>query len=511
MVSKSTTTLPGYALVFASLALFTGVAYGQVPVDDSGNPIVSLYTADSGESAYAPDSEPLTPVELETLVGPIALYPDDLLAIVLPASTYPLQIVQAARFLEAYESDRSIEPDESWDESVIALLNYPEAMRLLNDDIDWTWQLGEAVIAQQGDIIRAVESFRDRAYAAGNLQSDEHQTVSRNANVIEIDPLEDDIIYVPYYEPEQVVLPQPQRVYYYYDSPRPVYYYPYPTGYTFSSGYFWGVTTAFQIGWASNHLRVYHLSYRGHPYYGHNYFGHHYRRPSISVHNTVYVNNARRYSPQRFRDGDYWRPRRHVGARPSDYYAHTRHYRTDVRRTHHRTRRNGSQHRDLGSHNSHQSRQRSRAQDPIRFRQRDPGNSHRDRNNSMTVRREQHTRPEANRRPDRVQRIAWAGRTERNRERQKTHVDKRNRQQVRQTPPRRQVVSAAHEQRRQQPARSGTNQPQRRHDNKSQQRQQPVRKDRTHEGKSGRSEHASHDSRKKPDSGRHERRVRQSR
>lgn len=530
MARLSTTTLPGYVLIVASLALFTGQpAYGQVPVDDSGQPIASL--DNSGREAsidgYALGGEPLTSAQLETLVGPIALYPDDLLAIVLPASTYPLQIVQAARFLQAYESDNSLEPDESWDESVIALLNYPEAIRLLNDDIDWTWQLGEAVIAQQEDIIIAVESFRDRAYAAGNLKSDEHQTVSRNADIIEIDPVEDDIIYVPYYEPEQVVVQQPQRVYYYYDQPRAVYYYPYPSGYAFSSGYFWGVTTAFHIGWASNHLRVHHPSYWGHPYYGHSYSGHNYRRPSISVHNTVYVNNARRYSPQRFRDGDYWRPRRHVGARPSDYYSHARHYRTDLRRSHHESDRHGTQQRDQSSHNSRQTRHRSHSQNEIRFR-------HRDRSDSLTVRRGQHARSGVNQEQNPVRRMTLTRSSERNREKQLSRNNDRNRHQVRH--PQRQVTLVAARQRpppetrnntprprhqqlarehspqrsggnRKAAARQASNESRRQHDGQSQRRQQAVKQARAPARKSGRTERESHGVRKEHASGRERHKI----
>ena len=99
--------------------------------------------------------------EIEELVGPIALYPDDLLAIVLPASTYPLQVVEAGRFLEELESDATLEPNEGWDDSIVALLNYPEVVEMLNDDLDWTWRLGEAVVNQQSDVIAAIESFRD--------------------------------------------------------------------------------------------------------------------------------------------------------------------------------------------------------------------------------------------------------------------------------------------------------------------------------------------------------------
>ena len=96
---------------------------------------------------------PLTPAELEELVGPVALYPDDLLAIVLPASTYPLQIVQAARFLDDRANDATLEPNPEWDDSIVALLNYPEIVRMMNEDLDWTWDLGAAVLADQSAVI----------------------------------------------------------------------------------------------------------------------------------------------------------------------------------------------------------------------------------------------------------------------------------------------------------------------------------------------------------------------
>jgi hypothetical protein len=334
MDTANTTYKSHLATIFAALTLFVGLqAFAQVPLNDDGAPIAPLADDEKYiDVPYESETAPLTATELEELVGPIALYPDDLLAIVLPASTYPLQIVQAARFLEAYAIDSSLEPDESWDESVVALINYPEVIELLNEDIDWTWQLGEAVISQQEDLVNAVESFRDRAYAAGNLKTDEYQSVIIEDDIIEIVPIEDDVIYVPYYEPERVVVAQSRPVYHYYAQPYPVYYYPYPYGHAFSSGYFWGVTTAFRIGWATDHLHVHHASYWGHPYYGHNYFGHYYRRPSISVYNTVYVNNARRSTTHHYRDGDYWRPHRRAGARQTDYSSHTRHYRNDVQR-----------------------------------------------------------------------------------------------------------------------------------------------------------------------------------
>ena len=271
--------------------------------------------------AQAPANPLLSSAELQDLVGPVALYPDDLLAIVLPASTYPLQLVQAQRFLDDLENDSSLQPDESWDDSIVALLNYPEAVELLNDDLDWTWRLGEAVVAQQADVIDAVETFRDRAYAAGNLKSDAHQTISADNGVIEITPVSDDVIYVPYYEPERVVVYQSRPAYYYYPDPYPVYYYPYPAGYVFNHGFFWGVTTAFTIGWYSDNLHVYHHSYYGHPYYGHSYWNHYwYRQPSIHVHNSHY-NHYSGYSQSGHHNGhgDYWQPHSGNTFRSSDH------------------------------------------------------------------------------------------------------------------------------------------------------------------------------------------------
>lgn len=292
-------------LAWITLAMLPGFTYAQVPVDDTG----AAYGA-TVEELGNEGIPRLADHELQELVGPIALYPDDLLAVVLPASTYPLQIIEAARFLERLEVNPALKPDEDWDDSIVALINYPEVVDLLNEDLDWTWRLGEAVVAQQTDVIAAVETFRDRAYAAGNLKSDGYQQVSRNDGVVSISPVSEDVIYVPYYEPTRVVVRQPRPVYYYYPEPYPVYYYPYPSSYAFNRGYFWGVTTAFSIGWATHDLSVYHHSYHGHPYYGRSYWDRWwYRRPSITVYNNTYVRNAtNRVTVNNYYSGDRWRP-----------------------------------------------------------------------------------------------------------------------------------------------------------------------------------------------------------
>lgn len=337
MNSQTTAKTFGYPLstILAILTMFffvfaAGMTLAQVPVDEDGNTIPAYYeddleSADAGKVAQATDTI-LTSAELEELVGRVALYPDDLLAIVLPASAYPLEIVQAARFLEQLKSDGTLKPDEAWDESVVALLNYPEVVQMMDEDIDWTWRLGEAVISQQNDVLAAVEAFRDRAYAAGNLKTDENQTVTYEAGTIEIEPASEEIIYVPYYEPAEVVVYQTRPVYHYYPDPYPSYYYPYPVGYRFSSGYFWGVTTAFAIGWDSHYLHVYHPTYWGHPYYGHHYYGHYYRYPSVSVYNSYYVNNSYRRASSYYQHGDYWRPRVSAGARQDEPRVRNYHY-----------------------------------------------------------------------------------------------------------------------------------------------------------------------------------------
>ncbi len=178
----------------ASLMVLSASAFAQVPVDDDGNVIGRYESAAAIMPIGNEDIPRLSTTELQELVGPIALYPDDLLAIVLPASAYPLQIIDAARFLEALKDDPSLQPNPDWDDSVVALINYPEVIELLNGDMDWTWRLGEAVVAHQDDVVAAVESFRDRAYAAGNLKSDSYQTVSHNEGNIEITPIAEDVI-----------------------------------------------------------------------------------------------------------------------------------------------------------------------------------------------------------------------------------------------------------------------------------------------------------------------------
>ncbi|MEO1247167.1 MAG: DUF3300 domain-containing protein [Pseudomonadota bacterium] len=296
--------------LLTALGTLTSAAFAQIPVDDQGQSYA--YDGAAIEDLDSSGMPARSGAELDELVGPVALYPDALLAVVLPAAAYPLQIVQAARFLEALEDDPTLTPPADWDESVIALLNYPEVLAQLNEDIDWTLALGEAVIAQQPEVLSAVQRFRDRVYAAGHLQSDTRQEIVRNDDIIEIRPVDERVLYVPVYEPETVVYRTSRPVYRYYSDPYPVYYYPYSDGYSFHRGFFWGVTSAYALGWGHHrhHLRVVHHSFYGHPYFGRDYgWRWWYRRPSLSYHNNYYFRDRHRPSYSRHRAGDYWIPR----------------------------------------------------------------------------------------------------------------------------------------------------------------------------------------------------------
>ncbi|MBP6317178.1 MAG: DUF3300 domain-containing protein [Rubrivivax sp.] len=195
----------------------------------------------AAQAPAAPVAASPAPVaeELEGLVGRIALYPDDLVAIILPASTNPLQIVQADRYLQKRKADPKAPIDEKWDDSVKSLLNYPDVVKTMSDDLDWTSALGEAVVADAGAVLEAVQGFRRKAQAAGNLKTDDKQTVQVEKEVITIVQSNPEVIYVPQYNPTTVVYAG-YAGWGYYPTPYPVYYYPYAPGAAFATGLIWG-------------------------------------------------------------------------------------------------------------------------------------------------------------------------------------------------------------------------------------------------------------------------------
>lgn len=306
--------------------LLVAVAITAAPVAGVTAAPSVISVAGTAASDYGEPIPVLDANALEALVAPIALYPDELLSIILPASTYPLQIVQAARYLEAHEANPKLEPSADWDDTIVALLNYPEAIALLDSDLDWTSSLGEAVLVQQPDVVQAVQRFRERAYAAGNLHSDEYQTVSHTNGVIEITSADPQGVYVPYYEPAQVIYPQTVSTSNYYPDRRPLYYYPYASGHSFHSYPFYGITTAFTIGWLTHRLHLHHYDYRSHPYYGRRYHGSHFRRHR---NHARYRDRAQRRHHRNYQ-GDYWNG--------GDRRGHRRHHRADNVKGNHKAR-----------------------------------------------------------------------------------------------------------------------------------------------------------------------------
>ena len=217
------------------------------------------------QAPVAPTAAAAMPSEqdLETLVGPIALYPDDLVAIILPASTNPLQIVQADRFLDKRKTDPKAPVDEKWDEAVKSLLTYPEVVKKMSSDLDWTAALGEAVVADSGEVMAAVQAFRRKVNAAGNLKTDDKQKVVVEKEVITIVQSNPEVIYVPQYNPTTVVVYGGYSSWGYYPAPYPVYYYPYPPGAAFAAGVVWGAAMGaiwsgghYGCGWGNNDINI---------------------------------------------------------------------------------------------------------------------------------------------------------------------------------------------------------------------------------------------------------------
>ncbi|WNV07793.1 DUF3300 domain-containing protein [Tardiphaga sp. 709] len=198
---------------------------------------VSAQTADKAPASGAPVSqsapsvELLKPEQLEALVAPIALYPDELLANVLAASTYPLEVVQADRWAKERKSLKGDALKEAvdkqaWDDSVKALVSTPDVLAMMSDKVDWTKSLGDALLAQQPDIMDAIQRLRAKAYDNKKLVTTKQQKVSvktqESKQVVVIEQADPAAVYVPYYDPATVYGSWPYADY-------PPYYFGYPS------------------------------------------------------------------------------------------------------------------------------------------------------------------------------------------------------------------------------------------------------------------------------------------
>lgn len=204
-----------------------GIAVLCVALLVARNPYILAQQPQAAGGSQGDSQKALTPAQLESLIAPIALYPDPILSQVLVASTYPIEIVEAGRWVRQHSNLKNKElvdaaAKQPWDASVQALVVLPDVLKRLDQDVGWTSDLGNAFLAQQQDVMDAVQRLRQKASAAGALQSTKEQTVStvteNNQPYIEIQPASTQVVYVPQYNPEAVWGPPPE-------------YYPYPAIY----------------------------------------------------------------------------------------------------------------------------------------------------------------------------------------------------------------------------------------------------------------------------------------
>jgi uncharacterized membrane protein YgcG len=239
-------------------------------------PAVSQDTAQDASKTFSKD-------KLEQLVAPIALYTDGLVAQIMMASTYPLQVVEADRWvkqnpkLQGEALQKAVEK-EKWDPSVQSLVFFPEVLDRMSSNLEWTQDLGDAVLADQKAVMDAVQRMRRYAYDAGNLKTNDQQTVEVESTVIKIEPATQ-VVYVPAYNPTVV--------YSTYWGP-PVYYYPIysrPPAYWYPPGYVASNVVSFGVG-----VAVGAALWGGCDWHGHSLY-HHYGNVNINV-NRVNINNS---------------------------------------------------------------------------------------------------------------------------------------------------------------------------------------------------------------------------
>jgi uncharacterized membrane protein YgcG len=193
-------SLLSLALVFATLPQNLWAQQDQ----DAPGP--SQDAAAPDQTAQAPPYAQQTPEELQRLVAPIALYPDSLVAQVLAASTFPEQVVEADRWVQAHpdlkgtDLGNAVDP-QPWDPSVKALTAFPSVLGNMDKNLSWTSSLGDAYYNQQQDVMDAVQVMRRKAQDAGNLKTTPQLKVTDQDSDIDIEPADPDVVYVPAYDP----------------------------------------------------------------------------------------------------------------------------------------------------------------------------------------------------------------------------------------------------------------------------------------------------------------------
>ena len=225
-----------------------------------------------------PGQTVFTQQELDQMLAPIALYPDSLLSQILMASTYPIEVVQATRWSKANPNltgDQAVKAVQqyNWDPSVESLVAFPQILAMMDEKLDWTQRLGDAFLSQQQQVMDTVQELRQKALAAGNLQSNEHVRVEAQGPTIVVEQANPQVVYMPYYDPTVVYGP------WWWPGYPPVYWGPWPGYYEspgFGAGFFWGAGVTLGVGfffgafdWRHHHVNVVNVNnyyYRSPPH-----------------------------------------------------------------------------------------------------------------------------------------------------------------------------------------------------------------------------------------------------
>lgn len=194
---SSRSTVRAGALACAGLLLATVAmpsAHGQTP------PAPAATTAAAAET-----TEKIALEAAQRLVAPVALYPDPILSAVLEAATTPLDVVEAERFLSKRAADPTLAPDPDWSPAILALLNHPDLLRRMSEDLDWTRTLGAAVVEDLPVVQRAIQVIRKGALALGLLTDTEFQRIVREEDLVAIEPTDPELVRLPVYDAEQLL------------------------------------------------------------------------------------------------------------------------------------------------------------------------------------------------------------------------------------------------------------------------------------------------------------------
>lgn len=209
--------------------------------------LILLLAIPPGPVAQQQEAAPvLKQEELDQLLAPIALHPDPLISQILMASTYPLEVAIADRWVKQNPSLKgdaltSALENQDWDPSVKSLVNFPQVLAMMSEKLDWTQRLGDAFLADQKKVLDTIQSLRAKAKASGHLETTKEQTVIVEEKIIKIEPANPQVVYVPSYNPTVVYGAWPYPAY-------PPYYY-YPPGYIASSMMWFGAGMAIGAAW----------------------------------------------------------------------------------------------------------------------------------------------------------------------------------------------------------------------------------------------------------------------